>query len=287
MRVVLALPFVLALAGAVLLAQPTLRALRRGGHTRPNYRGRELPCPLGVLIVVAALPALVPLTLIERIGHTTIVYPGLITVAVYALGVACLGLIDDTLGSPRGDVAAPRGWRGHGAAAMRGELSTGALKALGSLGLALLAMDFAGLSVGRWLLASAVLVLATNALNLLDLRPGRAFKLFVLIGAGLTIGARELRPLWTLGLFVGPALVAGVYDLREEAMLGDTGANLLGALAGLWMVLVLSQTGQLVALALLVIVTVYGELRSISELVARVPLLRELDSLGRPSSPPR
>ena len=28
-------------------------------------------------------------------------------------------------------------------------------------------------------------------------------------------------------------------------MLGDTGANLLGALAGLWLVLTLSGTGQL------------------------------------------
>jgi UDP-N-acetylmuramyl pentapeptide phosphotransferase/UDP-N-acetylglucosamine-1-phosphate transferase len=276
------LPFALALAVAVPLARPTLRALRAGGHTRPNFRGRELPHPLGMLILMAALLALVPLTLIERVGHTSILYPGLLAVAVYALGVACLGLIDDTLGSPRDGAPVPRGWRGHGAAALRGELSTGALKGVGSLGLALLATDFGGLTVGRWLLAAAVLVLATNALNLLDLRPGRAFKVFVLLGAGLTIGARELRPLWTLGPFVGPALVAGAYDLRERAMLGDTGANLLGALAGLWMVLTLSQTGQLIALALLVIVTVYGELRSISELVSRVPLLRELDSLGRP-----
>jgi UDP-GlcNAc:undecaprenyl-phosphate/decaprenyl-phosphate GlcNAc-1-phosphate transferase len=278
-----ALPFLLALAIAALLAQPTLHALRAGGHTRPNYRARELPHPLGVLVLVAALLALVPLTLIERIGHTTILYPGLIAVAMYSLGVACLGLIDDTLGGARSSSPSPRGWRGHGAAALRGELSTGALKAVGSLGLALLATDFTDPSVGRWLLASAVLVLATNALNLLDLRPGRALKAFVLIGAGLTIGARELRPLWTLGLFAGPALVAGAYDLRERAMLGDTGANLLGALAGLWMVLVLSQTGQLIALAPLLAVTVYGELSSISELVARVPLLRGLDSWGRPS----
>ena len=199
------------------------------------------------------------------------------------LGVACLGLIDDTLGGERLGSPAPRGWSGHGAAAMRGELSTGALKAVGSLGLALLVTDSKGLSVDRWLLATAVLVLATNALNLLDLRPGRAFKVFVLLGAGLTIGTRELRPLWTLGMFVGPVLVAGVYDLRERAMLGDTGANLLGALAGLWIVLTLSQTGQLIALALLLVVTVYGELSSISELVARVPLLRGLDSWGRPS----
>lgn len=283
-----ALPFVLAFAFAALLAGPTLRALRAGGHTRPNYRGRELPVPLGVLIVIAALLALVPLTLIERLGDTAILYSEVSIVAVYALGVACLGLIDDTLGSaPTGQAPAPRGWRGHGGAALRGELSTGAVKALGSLGLALLATAHLGLATGRWLLAAAVLVLATNALNLLDLRPGRAIKMFVLIGAGLTIGVRELRPLWTLGLFVGPALVAGVYDLRERAMLGDTGANLLGGLAGLWIVLTLSQTGQLIALALLVIVTIYGELSSISELVSRVPLLRELDSFGRPSSPPR
>jgi UDP-N-acetylmuramyl pentapeptide phosphotransferase/UDP-N-acetylglucosamine-1-phosphate transferase len=87
---------------------------------------------------------------------------------------------------------------------------------------------------------------------------------------------------WTLGLFVGPALVAGWLDVRERAMLGDTGASLLGGLAGLWIVLTLGAAGQLVALGLLVGLTVYGELRSISALVARVWLLRELDSWGRP-----
>ncbi len=281
-----ALPFLIALVLAAILAQPVLRALRGGGHVRANYRGRSLPLPLGVLIVVAAPLALVPLTLIERLAHAAILYPRLLPVAVYTLGVACLGLVDDAFGSERVDSPGspgPRGWRGHGGAVLRGDLSTGALKAAGSLGLALLAMDYAGLSIGRWLLAAAVLVLATNAFNLLDLRPGRAVKAFVLLGAGLTIGVRELRPLWTLGLFVGPALVAGVYDLRERAMLGDTGANLLGALAGLWLVLSLPETGQLIALALLAILTVYGELRSISELVSRVPLLRGLDSWGRPS----
>jgi UDP-GlcNAc:undecaprenyl-phosphate/decaprenyl-phosphate GlcNAc-1-phosphate transferase len=128
-----------------------------------------------------------------------------------------------------------------------------------------------------------VLVLATNAFNLLDLRPGRASKAFVLLGAGLAIGSGEVRPLWALGLFAAPALVAGAYDLRERVMLGDTGANLLGALAGLWLVLTLSGAGQLVALALLVVITIYGEFRSISGLIERTPGLRQLDSLGRPA----
>jgi UDP-GlcNAc:undecaprenyl-phosphate GlcNAc-1-phosphate transferase len=281
-----ALPFLIALASAALLAAPLLRALGDAGHTRANYRDRALPFPFGVLTLAAALLALIPLTLLARLASTRVFSPELLPIAVYALGVLALGLLDDTLAreGAHGDARpAQRGWRGHGAALLRGELSTGTLKAACSLGLALLAMSYLGLSNGRWLLAAGVLVLATNVFNLLDLRPGRATKAFVLIGAGLAIGSADVRPLWATGLFAAPALVAGVYDLRERAMLGDTGANLLGALAGLWLVLTLSGTGQLVALALLAAITVYGELRSISTLIERTPGLRQLDSWGRPT----
>jgi UDP-GlcNAc:undecaprenyl-phosphate GlcNAc-1-phosphate transferase len=271
-----ALPFALATATAAILAPVLLRALTENGHVKANYRERSVAFPFGVLSVAGAVVALIPLALVERLELARVFHPEALTVAVYVLGVAFLGLVDDTLGGE------PRGWRGHGRAVLNMRLSTGALKAAGSLGLALYATGYAGLSTGRWLLASAVLVLATNVFNLLDLRPGRATKVFVLLGAGLTIGAASVRPLWALGLFVGPALIAGVYDLRERAMLGDTGANLLGALAGLWLVLTLSEVGQAVALAVLAAITVYGELRSITKLVERMPLLRELDSWGRP-----
>lgn len=299
-----ALPILLASAAALLLAPGVLHMLAATGHTRVNYRGRALPLPLGVLVIAAALLALVPLVLIERIASAEVFEPQLVLALVYTLGVACLGLIDDAYGAankPDGADALPgagksngegghdegrdfpRGWRGHARAVLRGELSTGALKAGGSLGLALALMSLTERSTGTWLLATVVLVLATNLFNLLDLRPGRAVKAFVLLGAGLTAGSGELVALWALGLFAGPALVAGVYDVRERAMLGDTGANLLGALAGLWLVLVLSTTGLEIALAVLLLITVYGEFRSISALVEKTPGVRWLDSLGRPS----
>jgi len=279
-----ALPFAIALATAAVLAPGLLRTLAASGHSAPNYRERMLPFPFGILIPAAAALALIPVMLIGRLASVGVIHPETLVIALYAFGVIALGLIDDTIGAaPREDGrAAPRGWRGHGAALASGELSTGVLKAAGTLGLALLAAGYLGLSDSRWLLAAAVLVLATNAFNLLDLRPGRSIKAFVLLGAGLAIGA-GLRPLWSIGIFAGPALVAGAYDLRERAMIGDTGANLLGGLAGLWLVLTLSGTGQLVALVLLAAVTVYGELRSISALVERTPGLRQLDSWGRPS----
>jgi len=65
-------------------------------------------------------------------------------------------------------------------------------------------------------------------------------------------------------------------------MLGDTGSTLVGGLAGLWLVYSLSSTGQAIAAGVLVIITLYGEIRSISALVERTPGLRALDSWGRP-----
>jgi UDP-N-acetylmuramyl pentapeptide phosphotransferase/UDP-N-acetylglucosamine-1-phosphate transferase len=232
--------------------------------------------PAGTVIVAAAVLALVPLAALDEIAGLDVFRSALVPVSLYVLGVAFLGLLDDVL------AAEPRGWRGHGAAVLSGGLSSGALKAAGSLGLAMLTLAGQGLSAGRYLLGVAVLVLATNLFNLLDLRPGRSFKVFGVLVAALTLGTWNARPLATLGLFVGPVLVVGLYDLRERAMLGDTGSNLLGALAGLWIVLSLGIAGQAIALAVMAVVTVYGEFRSISELVERRPLLRRLDSMGRP-----
>jgi UDP-GlcNAc:undecaprenyl-phosphate GlcNAc-1-phosphate transferase len=270
-----ALPSLLALGFAALLAPATWRALQAGGFVRENYRGRAVPFPFGVVIVFAAVAALIPLALLDRLAGVGEALPaGLARVLPFALGVAFLGLADDALSGPE------RGWRGHGAAVLRGGFSTGALKAIGALGLALYVAPG---DDGSYLLAAVVLVLATNLFNLLDLRPGRAVKVFVLLGAGLTLGAWDARPLAALGLFAAPVLVAGVYDVRERAMLGDTGSNLVGALAGLWLVLTLSTLGLAIATGVLLIVTAYGELRSISALVERTPPLRFLDSLGRPN----
>jgi UDP-GlcNAc:undecaprenyl-phosphate/decaprenyl-phosphate GlcNAc-1-phosphate transferase len=290
-----ALPFLLALATACALSGPLLAQMRRSGAVRPNYRSRELPFPFGVLVPVAATIALIPLMLVDRLGETQVFERGIAPVAVYCLGVIALGLIDDSLGSCEVPAEEPgagaaegappplRGWRGHFLALRRGQLSTGVLKAFGALGLALFVARGLGQSTGRWLLAVGVIVLCTNVFNLLDLRPGRAIKVFVVLGAALTAASGEVRALWSLGLFAAPALVAGAYDLRERAMLGDTGANLLGAVGGLWLVLTLSGTGQAIALGVLVAITLYGELSSISGFVERTPALRYLDSLGRPS----
>jgi UDP-GlcNAc:undecaprenyl-phosphate GlcNAc-1-phosphate transferase len=286
------LPLVISLVIAAGVVGPVCRSLVELGLTQKNYRGTPVAFPAGIAIVVAAMLALAPLSLLQELAGWDVFRPGVETAVMYVVGVALLGLLDDLIGSgvlvPRlrdADVPPPpplpRGWRGHAKAIAGGRLSTGALKAAGSLGLALFVLRDSGRTKPEYLLAVALVVLTTNLFNLLDLRPGRSAKALLLLGGALTIASTDVNPLWALGLFVGPIVALVPLDLRERAMLGDTGSNAIGAVAGLWLVLTLSTTAQAIALAVVLLVTVYGEFRSISALIERTPGLRHLDSLGR------
>jgi UDP-GlcNAc:undecaprenyl-phosphate/decaprenyl-phosphate GlcNAc-1-phosphate transferase len=278
------LPTLIALIAALLLTPPILRHLDEEGFARENWRGVRVPFPAGVAVVAAIVVALIPAVALDRIfeenafegNGTDVLALWTSLAAFYLLGVALLGLIDDGL------AGSSRGWRGHGRELLQGRFSTGVLKAVGTLGLALLLLNEMYVTdAGELLVAAALLVLTTNLFNLLDLRPGRAVKVFALLAIGLTVGAWSLDMPKYLGLFAAPVLVVGFYDLRERAMLGDTGANLIGGLAGLWLIFTLDTGGQLIALAIVLGLTVLGEFRSLSAIIERTPLLRQIDSIGR------
>jgi UDP-GlcNAc:undecaprenyl-phosphate/decaprenyl-phosphate GlcNAc-1-phosphate transferase len=266
---------------ALLMVPAGIRGLIDAGLVRDNYRGRALAFPLGAVLATTALVALAPLAFLNDRADLDLLDPELRQWIPYVLGVAFLGFLDDSLGRGGAHAEAPRGWRGHAEALREGRLSTGAIKAAGALALAAYVVSGRGLQSFEYLADVVLLILATNLFNLLDLRPGRAEKAFVLLGLGLCIGAWSAEPIELLGIFVGPALVGAWFTLRERAMLGDTGSNLVGAIAGVWLLVTLDETGRLIALAVVVAFTLYGELRSISGAVEAFPPLRSLDSLGR------
>ena len=272
--------FPVAIAVALLVVPAGVRGLFDAGLVRENYRGGLLAFPLGAVLATAALVALAPLAFLDDRGDLDLLDPELRRWLPYVIGVAFLGFLDDSLG--RGEAGdTPRGWRGHARALRAGRLSTGAIKAIGALALAAYVVSGLGLESWRYLADVALLILATNAFNLLDLRPGRAEKGLALLGVGLCLGAWTLAPLELLGIFAGPILVGAWFTLRERAMLGDTGSNLVGAVGGVWLLTTLDDGARLIALAGVVALTIFGELRSISKTVESVPPLRWLDSLGR------
>lgn len=272
--------FPLAIAISLFLVPAGARGLRDAGLVRQNFRGAPLAFPLGAVLATAALVALAPLAFLDDRAGLDLLAPELRRWLPYLLGIAFLGFLDDALGGGAA-AATPRGWRGHWAALRGGSLSTGGIKAVGALALAAYVVSGRGLESWRYLADVALLILTTNLFNLLDLRPGRAEKALALLAAGLCLGAWTFAPLRLLGIFAGPVLVGARLTLGERAMLGDTGSNLIGAIAGVWLLTGLGGDGRLVALAIVAALTVYGELRSISRTIDSVPPLRWLDSLGR------
>ena len=154
------------------------------------------------MLATAALVALAPLAFLNDRADLDLLDPELRRWLPYLLGIAFLGFLDDALGQGAA-AATPRGWRGHWRALREGSLSTGAIKAIGALALAAYVVSGRGLEDWRYLADVALLILATNLFNLLDLRPGRAEKGLALLGAGPL--PRRLDP--------GPDRTAG--DLRR------------------------------------------------------------------------
>jgi UDP-N-acetylmuramyl pentapeptide phosphotransferase/UDP-N-acetylglucosamine-1-phosphate transferase len=275
-------PLVASLVAAAAITPTTVRGLSEQGLVRENYRGARVAFPTGIALLTPVLVVLVLVGALYQFASSSPLVDGFDFACFFGLGVAVLGLIDDFAGSRLGQ---PRGWRGHFGALAHGHLSTGVVKAVGVLGLAaFVAADpiDPSYSTADYLLTVAVLVLATNVFNLLDLRPGRAIKALIVLGAGLAIGSGKIAPLQAVSLFLGPILILFPLDLREAGMLGDTGSNVIGAVAGVWLIFTLTSTlGLAIAAGVLALITLYGEFRSISAFVERTPGLRQLDLLGR------
>jgi hypothetical protein len=216
--------------------------------------------PLGVVLLAAAALALAA---------------GPSRWLVFLLGVGCLGLIDDLAGGE------PRGLRGHGLALVRGELSTGAIKAIGTVAFAAYAVAGEDPSGAELMIDVLVLALSAHLGNLLDTRPGRPEKAVGLIGAGICLGSWSLSPLEPIAPLVPTMAICAWLTLRERAMLGDAGASLIGGMIGILLVTTLSIPWTLPVLAGLIVISLYGELRSISSAIGQIPLLERLDSLGR------
>ena len=151
--------------------------------------------------------------------------------AVFGFGF--LGLVDDLAA-----VGSDRGFRGHLGALRRGRVTTGLLKLVGGAGVAIVLVATPGFKSGRTLIVDAMLIaLAANLGNLLDRAPGRTIKfaLVAYVPIAIVIGTAPI------GIAIAPVIGAAFGllgdDLRERLMLGDTGANVIGAVLGLAVVL--------------------------------------------------
>lgn len=230
---------------------------------RRNYRGRDVDLFGGPAAAAGAAVAATTAAIRGRPG-------GLVVCAA----AASLGLYDDLYGDRHA-----RGLRGHIRELAAGRVTTGLVKMAG-----LTAAGAAAAATERapWadvVVDAALVAGAGNLLNLLDLRPGRALKVAALSGALLSAGhgSASVTAAGTLG--VAAALLPA--DLGERRMIGDCGANTLGALLGWTVAARGSRAGRVAALGLVVGLTLASERVSFSAVIDRTPVLAAVDGWGR------
>ena len=241
-----------------------------------NYRGQRLPVVLGLAITAGLTIAIVAVALVDAGQYR--LFPssraGLEILASILL-VFGGGMVDDVQPSR------VHGLVRHFQELFQGRVTSGIVK----LAVTVVAAAVFGVATRqhglRLALCIPLVAGAANLWNLLDVAPGRAIKWFLPAGGV----ALALRPTYGFAPFeaaaLGGALIALPFDLAEVAMLGDSGAYVLGFVAGGGLFLRLSTVGAAIALMVVVALHVLAETVTLSRIIRGTPPLRWLDDLGR------
>jgi len=259
--------------GVARFVLPGVLALISGaGFVRPNFRGDQIPVGVGLLFFLSGL---LPAGLL--ICYRPEVYrPGGLIYLLATGAMTLLGLVDDVFGS-----RADSGLKGHLKKMFQGNLTTGGLKLLAGGFMALAAAGAINGSIQDMAVNTMVIALSINAINLLDLRPGRAGKGYLFGVVLLLISCwPDTNLVWAL-ITAGALLAYLPTDLRAGAMMGDTGSNALGATLGITTALVLPEPAKLGYLAFLIGFHLLTEKFSLTKIIEKNKVLNYLDQLGR------
>ncbi|MFD2371868.1 UDP-N-acetylmuramyl pentapeptide phosphotransferase [Brevibacillus sp. GCM10020057] len=265
------------------------KKLRERGMHRTNYRGRQVLTAGGTVIVCSAALSLAAMLLyLGAVGVDATTWREGALLGIGMIAVAFWGWQDDC----SLDKLA-KGFRGHFGMLLReGRVTSGMRKLWGVSGtsavIALALLAPGPLRIGEWLPAACLLAISANALNLFDLRPARAIKVFwllelIALGIGYSLTGTEYlyaHAVWQIPLLMATCLSFS-HDACGRVMLGDTGSNTLGFCAGYSFVVGTPLSLQMTILLLLIGVHILAEFVSISALIERCGWLDWLDRWGR------
>jgi hypothetical protein len=264
-------------AGLWVLAAP---AFASPAFERQNFRGRALPTAAGVVVVLAVLVLDALLAVAVGAGYEPPAgaVAGLRLASFVALGFGLLGLFDDL-----GGVGQSGGFTAHLKALAAGRLTTGSIKLFGgaAVSLAVVSTWTPDPGLGRLLADAALVALAANLGNLFDRAPARTTKVALVAFAVLVLLSGADPQLAGVAVVVGAGAGLVVPDLRERLMLGDAGANVLGAALGLGVVLSCSFGFRLGVLVVVAALNLVSERVSFSKVIRDTGPLRAFDMLGR------
>ncbi len=264
--------FALGLIGTYLMIPLFKNLLVESNCIRPNYKGEMIPVSMGIVFL--------PMIIINGIivSYFTVNFVNTACLFLFIFGMMAMffaGIIDDTIGNR--DVS---GLKGHFKSLFKGTLTTGGFKAIfgGFVGLIIsvcISKDIVDIVIN-----TLVIALSTNLMNLFDLRPGRAIKVYLVIM--IVIFATLTGYVQILPLLILPNVIAYFnYDLKAKAMMGDTGSNVLGISIGILIALGYTTKVRVSWLVFLVLIHLLTEKFSLTKIIEKNKVLNFIDKLGR------
>ncbi len=251
-----------------------LALMRCDDLLRLNFRGQLVTTSGGIAIcasfalqLAVACPFFVNLTSVCSL---------MVLVGTWFLSI---GLVDDFYGD-----GLWRGLVGHIRALLyHRRVTTGLIKAIGGVigATAIILWQAKGDAklLPNWLLGVMLICLSANGINLLDKRPSRALKVFwALCACSIVVAHGNER--FTIAMLMVSTLPYAPYDFSCRAMLGDAGANFLGATLGSFIWMATPFGFQLSVLVLWIGLHAYAERRSLTEAIAKSKVLSWLDEVG-------
>lgn len=237
---------------------------------KPNYRGKSVAPALGPALLLSHL-----MVAAANLWLGNDMAPW-IPLTLLLLGSSFYGLWDDFMEE------SVSGFAGHLGAGLKGNLSAGLLKVITAVPVAFLFTGTLPLPLPLRVVAVLAVLFSANGINLLDRRPGRALKIFFLVGLLLIFAAKSaLEAARMLLPLMAAAVALAPLDLLAEGMLGDCGANLLGAALGAAAALSLEPPALLLFAAAWGALNIVSERVSLSAVIDKNRLLSFLDALGR------
>lgn len=239
---------------------------------RPNYKKDMIPVSMGIVF----LPMLIINAII--LAYFTTNFKDMLHIFIFLFGLVSMffaGILDDIIGNR--DVS---GLKGHFKSLLNGKLTTGGFKALFGGFIGLVISIAISKNIYDIVINTLIIALSTNLMNLLDLRPGRAIKGYLLISIVLLFTLGEYTR--NLLLLIFPNVIAYFnQDLKAKAMMGDTGSNVLGISIGILFVMVYPLKVRLIWLAFLIFIHILTEKYSLTKIIESNKFLNFIDKLGR------
>ncbi|MFW6281885.1 MAG: glycosyl transferase family 4, partial [bacterium] len=256
--------------------------LKRNNLIKKNYLDKEIPVLGGLYIVIFSIVLWIfffnhgsfinnhnNTAMLDYNPDKSFVFNSMIYLFII---ITAVGFLDDLAGSKN-----QQGFKGHFKSLFSGEITTGFIKAFVSFLLVFLVLFSYGFqSYFRLFLNLGIIILMTNFINLLDLRPARSIKFFLLFSFILILFLPLLSyffPVYLVLFFYLP------FELKARVMLGDTGANFLGIVLGFPLIFINNLLLEVIILFFLILLTIISEKYSFSTIIKNNKYLNYLDEL--------